>query len=194
MARTIEFDREDVLQKAMEVFWLEGYCETSISTLVAATNLKPGSLYAAFSSKEGLFLACLDYYGQQSIDRLNEFITTADTPLQGIKAFLLKIIREIRDGNTNVSCFLVNTILEISFDKTVIRDEVNRHLAAMESILLSALIASQKIGELSPNKDPHSLAKIIMLNIWGLRVLAKTSPDKETVEAIHQQLFTSLGV
>ncbi len=194
MARTIEFDREDVLQKAMEVFWLEGYCKTSISTLVAVTNLKPGSLYAAFSSKEGLFLASLDYYGQQSVDELNKFIILADTPLQGIKEFLFKIIREIRDGNTNVSCFLVNTILEISSDKTVIRDAVNKHLAAIESTLLSALIKSQKTGEISAHQNAQSLAKFLMLNIWGLRVLAKTNPDKETVDAIQQQLFTSLGV
>ncbi len=194
MARTIEFDREKVLQKAMEVFWLEGYCGTSISTLVAATNLKPGSIYAAFSSKEGLFLASLDYYGRQSVDTLNEFIVIADTPLQGIKDFLLKIIREIKDGNTNVSCFLVNTILEVTPDKTMIRDEVNKHLTAIESTLFTALIRSQKTGELSPHQDPRSLAKFIMLNIWGLRVLAKTNPDKETVNAIQQQLFACLGV
>jgi TetR/AcrR family transcriptional repressor of nem operon len=60
MARPAEFDRNDVLNKAMDVFWRTGYTATSVSDLVHATNLKPGSLYAAFNSKRGLFLEVID--------------------------------------------------------------------------------------------------------------------------------------
>ena len=62
MARPVSFDREQVLERATAVFWERGFCETSMSQLVDATRLQPGSLYAAFRSKEGLFLEALDHY------------------------------------------------------------------------------------------------------------------------------------
>ena len=46
----------------MKAFWEHGYAATSITQLVDATHLQPGSLYAAFDSKQGLFLAVLDHY------------------------------------------------------------------------------------------------------------------------------------
>ena len=59
MARPAQYDRDKILDKAMQTFWEHGYCATSMATLVQTTDLKPGSLYAAFESKQGLFLATL---------------------------------------------------------------------------------------------------------------------------------------
>ena len=66
MARPAQYDRDKILDKAMQTFWEHGYHATSISDLVEATRLQPGSLYAAFESKRGLFLAALDHYAGQS--------------------------------------------------------------------------------------------------------------------------------
>ncbi|MGR9101283.1 MAG: TetR/AcrR family transcriptional regulator, partial [Gammaproteobacteria bacterium] len=57
MARPIEFDRNHVLKQAIRVFWLKGYHAASVKNLTDATGLLPGSLYAAFGDKRGLFLA-----------------------------------------------------------------------------------------------------------------------------------------
>ncbi len=59
MPRTPEYDRSHVVDQAMAVFWERGYGKTSICDLVAATGLKPGSLYAAFGSKKGIYLEVL---------------------------------------------------------------------------------------------------------------------------------------
>ena len=59
MARTIEFDRNEVLENAMNTFWKNGYSMTSVPDLVSATKLNPGSIYSSFKSKEGLFLETL---------------------------------------------------------------------------------------------------------------------------------------
>ena len=81
MARPIEYDRDKVLDKAMQTFWEQGYCATSMSTLVETTDLKPGSLYAAFESKEGLFLATLDRYGARSAEKLRAHLDGRQDPL-----------------------------------------------------------------------------------------------------------------
>lgn len=192
MARTAEFNREEVLQKAMDTFWEGGYCKSSMSRLVSATHLQPGSIYAAFNSKEGLFLAALEYYGQQSVEKLQNCLNQANTSLNGVKKFIEMIGEGILSRKQQPGCFLVNTVLEISPGKTAINQEVNKHLKAIESHLFSALVSAHEAGELPPNKDPKVLAKYLMTNIWGLQVLAKTNPDKASVRAILDQILASL--
>lgn len=192
MARTIEFDREEVLQKALDVFWREGYCKCSISSLVKATHLQPGSLYAAFNSKEGLFLATLAYYGRQSIERLQVCLDMAETPLQGVRKFIENIGETILRKQDQRGCFLVNTVLELSPGRKTINAEVNKYFNAIEAHLFAALVAAHDAGELSPNRNPAVLAKYLMVNIWGLQVLAKTKPDPESVRALLDQIGESL--
>ena len=64
MARPVSFDREEVLAQATAVFWAHGYGDTSISRLVEATHLQPGSLYAAFES--GRLFSPPDHYAGQT--------------------------------------------------------------------------------------------------------------------------------
>ena len=161
MSRTIAFDRNEVLQQAMAVFWKDGYSKSSISTLVTATNLKPGSIYAAFGSKEGLFLAALDTYAQQFTAELQVTLDNASTPLQGIKAFLEKITVEVLSTNQQLGCFLVNTVLETSPEETLIIDKVNKHLKKIECILCSTLASACKIGELPSTENPE-------IFVWGV--------------------------
>ena len=65
MAGVKQFDRIDVLDRAMALFWRRGYEATSIQDLVDATGINRGSLYASFTSKKGLFLAVLDHYAEK---------------------------------------------------------------------------------------------------------------------------------
>ena len=62
MGRARAFDESDVLQGAMGVFWERGFRNTSVKDLERATGLNPGSLYHAYGSKHGLFVAVLDHY------------------------------------------------------------------------------------------------------------------------------------
>ncbi len=192
MARTAEFDREEVLQRAMELFWQKGYCKCSMTSLVAATRLKPGSIYAAFHSKEGLFLEALEYYGAQSIQKLEACLKKAGTPLEGIRLFIEMIGNSIENGERRHGCFLVNTLLEHSPGKNPVIREAGQHLSAIESRIQGALVTAGKSGELPLDRNPDTLAKFIMVNIWGLQVLAKTNPKRETVRAVVNLILTNL--
>jgi len=193
MARPAQFEREEVLEKAMQAFWHHGYCATSMADLVEATKLKPGSLYAAFQSKEDLFLATLDYYGQQSAARIEQALAGADSPLEGIRRYFRHLAREAADPKTRRSCFLVNTVLELARQNKAVQKRVNRHLGAIEALFRRALEAAQAKGELSRDKDPKALAAFLMSNIWGLRVLGGTAPAPERTRAVVNQLLQILA-
>jgi TetR/AcrR family transcriptional repressor of nem operon len=192
MARPTQFEREDVLEKAMQAFWDHGYCATSMADLVEVTDLKPGSLYAAFKSKEGLFLAALDHYGERSVARVERALAEAGSPLEGIRGYFRQLAKDATDPQAKSGCFLVNTVLELARQDEAVQKRVNRHLGAIETLFRHALEAAQANGELSPDKDPKALAAFLMTNIWGLRVLGGTGPAPGRARAIVNQLLKSL--
>lgn len=195
MARTVEFNRNEVLQNAMNTFWQRGYSMTSIPNLVSATKLNPGSIYAAFDSKEGLFLETLAFYGKRSLETLQQFITEADSPLKGIENFFHALINK-NDNENQHGCLLVNTLLEMSSHNSSIQAQANKQLNAVEIELFNALEQAKTLGELSEDADPRTLAKYLMVNIWGLRVIAKTGSfqnDSDSKNTVLAQILQSLN-
>lgn len=193
MARPVEFDREQVLDRAMQAFWDQGYCATSMADLTATTELKPGSLYAAFKSKEGLFLAALDHYGKSGVTAIGQTLSSAPTPLGGIREFFAKLAADASEPEAKRSCFLVNTVLEVARGNPLVQERVIQHLSAVEALFLQALETARTQGELGDDKDPAALAAFIMTSIWGLRVLLAAGADQKRVEAVVDQLLALLG-
>lgn len=189
MARPVEFTREQVLDKAMQAFWDRGYQGTSMTDLVAATNLNPGSIYAAFQSKEGLFLAVLDHYGARSAERLRSALAEAKSPLQGIRHYFRQLGDDVAKAKGQGSCLLVNTVLELSRQNANVQERVNHHLKIIEELFRQALKQAQADGELSSDKDPAELSAFLMSNIWGLRVLAGTAPSASRTRAVVKQVL-----
>ncbi|MET0082494.1 MAG: TetR/AcrR family transcriptional regulator [Sedimenticola sp.] len=192
MARPIQFEREDVLEKAMQAFWDQGYCATSMASLVEATSLKPGSLYAAFDSKEGLFLAALDHYGELSRKRIEGALKTDGSPLEAIRDYFRNLAEETARPQAKRSCLLVNTALELGHSHPAVLKRVKHHLGTIEGLFRETLKSARARGELEPQKDPEALAALLMSSIWGLRVLGGTAPQPQRARAVVDQLMTLL--
>jgi TetR/AcrR family transcriptional repressor of nem operon len=192
MARPAQFKREEVVEKAMRAFWDHGYGATSLADLVEVTDLNPGSLYGAFQSKEGLFLAALDHYGERSAARIERSLAEADSPLAGVRAYFQRLGEDAANPRARRSCLLVNTVLELARQNKAVQTRVKRHLDTLEALFRRALEAAQANGELSPDKDPKALATFLMCNIWGLRVLGGTAPTPKRARAVVRQLLALL--
>lgn len=192
MARPVEFDRDTVLDNATNTFWQNGYFATSIADLVEATRLKPGSLYAAFESKEGLLLATIDFYGQRSLNKVRHYLDEAKMPLEGIRNYLSQLATARKQDEHYCGCFLVNTVLEVAPHNEKVRERVSHYLDQIEDAFLKAFQAARREGALGKDKDPKSLAKYLMVTIWGIRVLQKISSDEKTLKAVKKQFFQLL--
>jgi TetR/AcrR family transcriptional regulator, transcriptional repressor for nem operon len=88
--RPREFNEEDVVHDAMEVFQTHGYGGTSIVELMEGTGLTRGSIYKAFSDKHTLFLAALERYTAEGTRSLRESLENG-APLAAIRAALLTV-------------------------------------------------------------------------------------------------------
>ena len=192
MARPAEFDRQDVLEKAMNVFWRTGYSATSISDLVDATSLKPGSLYGAFQSKRDLFLEVIDTYANRSLERVSNALSESDSPIENIETFFQRFASDLSNDEIGKGCLLVNTLLELATEDEEVRSRVSNYFDQIENYFENTIIQAQKLGQLDKNKEPDVLATYLMTCIWGLRVLSGKRPDSKTFDKVIQQMLSSL--
>ena len=112
MARPREFEREEVVRKALAVFWRQGYQATSVQDLVGATGLNRGSLYGTFGDKHGLFLEAVEYYRTnvtaQRLARLEEPGPARDR----IATFFKEVIEFSVGEGRLLGCLMTNAAIE----------------------------------------------------------------------------------
>lgn len=173
----IQFDRQDVLNKATSLFWKEGYSATSMQALFEVTGLKPGSVYLAFGNKEGLFKASVDFYAQQSIETLKTKLNNLSTVEHDICALLTSMVEESTEEGY-YSCFLLKSQLELD-NNPELKHYVSEYLVTIENLYASSLSA------IYGKQEAQKKAASIMLHIFGLRVYGYHTNRKE-------QLLSSL--
>ena len=113
MARQAEFDRDIVVTRATAVFWERGYGKTSVGDLVTATGLQPGSLYAAFGNKKGLFLEVIDQYNRGFLARIGALREAPGRSIDKLEGLLQQVVEEAVSGDAERGCLTVNALLEI---------------------------------------------------------------------------------
>ncbi|MCO4756601.1 MAG: TetR/AcrR family transcriptional regulator [Oceanospirillaceae bacterium] len=194
MARPAEFVRRDVLEKAMEVFWRTGFTGTSVTDLVKATNLKPGSLYGAFHSKRGLFMEVIDTYAQNSLSRVSTCLLNNDSPIEAIQAFFTRFSNDIAMDEIGRGCLMVNTMLELATEDDEIRERITNYLDQIEKMFADTLTRAQQQGELTAEASPEALAKFLMAGMWGMRVMSSKRPHAESYQSIVSNMLNALPI
>lgn len=180
MARHASYDKDEVLAKAQALFWAKGYHATSLKDLEGALDMRPGSIYAAFGSKEGLFAQTLQSYGARSLAQFRQF-QTADSPLKGLAAFVRAIGCAGADAAPSRACMLVKTLLETPDDDPVLRRQTEALMQAIEAEFAAAFGAAQAKGEIVHTADPDRLARRLQAAIFGLRAYAQRSDARDKV-------------
>lgn len=188
MARKATYDRDDVLRRARNLFWEKGYRGTSLKDLEAALNLRPGSIYAAFGSKEALFADALTTYAEETGAAVRETLASAGSPLAGLAAHARSFGRLCETDAPSRACMLAKTVLETPDDDPVLRGLAERFMADAERLFEERFSAAKEAGEISENADPRRLARRYQAAIIGLRAYAQRQVDPEAVKELAEDL------
>ncbi len=191
MPRTIEFNRDEVLFKAMILFNEKGYAACSIQNLLDAMELNRGSMYAAFGDKRALYLEALNLYEQLFIGEFEKFLSSGDSPIQNIRTFFDISFWGLAEEQLRAGCSFVNTIVEMTDIDQCLVDKAGLKLARLEAAMEKTLERPQHKGELNSGKDPVTLSCFLGTIIKGLRVTCKETQDKEFIGSI---IHTALSV
>ncbi|TXL21394.1 hypothetical protein BMR06_00995 [Methylococcaceae bacterium HT5] len=95
MARSKAFNEEEVLDKAVAVFWAKGYEATSMQDLVEAMGIQRGSLYATFGSKQQLFLQSLERYGKVVVKQFLDILESKPSAIESIELFFAQLVEHL---------------------------------------------------------------------------------------------------
>lgn len=193
MARLREFDTEAAVQAAMVAFRRHGYDGTSIQDLVEATGVGRGSLYAAFGSKDGLYLAAVDRYREQYATPLIDVLRGGAPARELIREVLVSVVDEIvRDGD-RLACLIVTAAMErVAYDPET-AEHVRTTTEAVEDALAEMIAAGQSSGELGDRQDARDLARFIMTTLQGLRVMGAINPDRRALMSAVEVAVSALG-
>ncbi len=192
MPRHPEFERDEVVRAAQEVFWTYGYGQTTVQHLVAATGLKPGSLYCAFGSKKGVYIEVLDAYNRRFLAGVRELQDHESGALAGLVSVIDDIIDNAVTGKDRRGCLAVNALSEMSDDPDIaarLAANNERTIAAFADVVRTA----QGQGDIDPNRDANDVAVFLVNNIWGLRVMCRTATNRSALNAVAAGIIAGVG-
>src|ERR1700730_18540233 len=167
MAGVKQFNRSEVLDRAMTLFWNRGYEATSIQHLVEATGINRGSIYGTFGQKKGLFLAVLDHYAEKVAKPLMEELSDPD-PRRAIERMFDSIIRRTSDPRFPRGCLNTNSSLERPGSSDEITRKVADGCVRQESAIYCVLQRAQAEDLLSLTLDSRAVARFFVAVAQGL--------------------------
>lgn len=171
MARSCNFDRQEKLILAMELFWQKGFAETSIADLVEHLGINRFSLYNSFGDKQSLYRECLRFYLDHFSFGTQEQLLHPQAGLVDILSYLVRFVALQRQQK--YGCFMQNALMEKCLDDDCVQQECQRRFAQLQSTFTQVLTHSQSQGELSLSVQPEALAAFLVLQLQGIRVLGK---------------------
>jgi len=180
MARPREFDSDQALEKAMQVFWSKGYEATSLSDLLSAMGLSKSSFYATFGSKHELFLATLDRYGETHAASLIAILEGAQSPRQAIATILEGAVRA-SNAEERRGCFVNNCAVEVAPHDQLVARRVAKGHGRMEEAFYRAVEAGQDAGEITTRQSARALARFLNNSLTGLTVMGEGGADQATL-------------
>ena len=173
MGRPKQFDEDEVLGKAMDLFWRQGYKATSIRDLVEQTGIGEGSLYDSFGGKRELFLAALERYGRLFAPLLKR-LEQPGSPKRAIEDFVYLIAGFLAAQEDHRGCMVTNTAIELAPHDPQMRELLRTTYSTVEEAFYKALRRARDAGELTEGEKLRSLARFLTQSLEGMRVLAKT--------------------
>lgn len=180
MSRTKEFRPEEALDAAVQLFWCRGYEATSMRDLLDGMGIGRGSFYDTFGDKRTLFLAALDRFEHVRTSWIDEALEGSG--LDGIEEVFRRTIEGVVRFEPRRGCLLANTAVELAPHDPEVAARISRHVRHTEEAFAGALVRAQGVGEIPEHSDPKVLARFLVSNLHGLRVLARAGSDRETLE------------
>ena len=181
MGRPKNFSREEVLERAMPVFWKQGFSDTSLQELERATGVNKSGLYAEFRDKEDLFVACLRHYIESQEKR--GLLTKEPLGWKNVESFL-------KNGPFNKGdqqgCFSINSMREFA----ILPDEAYRVVTENRALLQRLLAMNIEVEK--PKMAASAIAEMVLSFFSGLCIERNLKSGKASSTRKIENFMTAL--
>lgn len=165
MARCVEFNEVEKIEKAMNVFWEKGYNATSMQDLVDAMQINRSSLYNTIGDKHQLFMKCIGNYFDNAMCELKSKVANETSA----KAALIKVISDKADWiiSCDKGCLGMKTIFEIAPDDCTVRNVMSKNNDIFIEFLATVVQKAMDDGEMDNSEDASIMAEYIATSFTG---------------------------
>lgn len=190
MPRLKEFNPDEALNAAMQLFWRKGYEATSTRDLQKAMGISYQSMYDTFGDKHSLFLKALDRYG----DMLAESpLSASGASLEAIRGHFEMNLETIALQPARKSCMWANTALELAMFDEDVAAKLGDWLKRVENAFHRALQTATRLGELNTDRDLRALARFLTANVHGIGIMARGGATEEALREVVEVALSKLG-
>jgi len=187
MARKKQYNEDEVLEKAMNLFWKNGYEPTSMQMLEKEMGINKFSIYSSFGNKHSLFLESLKRY-KSNVNTVLEKLKKGTHGINDIKQFFYDSVSSNFKADQLKGCLLTNTYNEFS-DKSdeCIQNQMNLFMSNLKTLFTEKL-------EMDASKSKETVAKqanYLLLAKHGLAAASRVN-TKEEIEDYIEMTFKNL--
>lgn len=192
LGRPLEFDPDESLETAMQLFWSKGYEATSLQDLLNAMALSKSSFYQAFGGKHPLFEQCINRYRDKLATQMLDRLRRAKSGKAFIEESLYSLAEEVRCSEQPRGCLIMNSATEFAQRDPVVAELIAQGTEKFTNVFLAAVKRAQAEGDIPLQKNAHALARYLVSSISGLKTMAKAGTDPTTLEEIVGVVLTAL--
>jgi TetR/AcrR family transcriptional repressor of nem operon len=193
MGRAKQYDRDELLDLAIELFRRQGFNGTSTAELVAELGVNRKSMYAEFGSKQGLFEAALDRYNTRHLSRVLAPLEAEGAGLDAIRGALEGYASAIEGRWRGRGCLMANTAVERAALDPGSKLYVVAYLQRITRGFRQALANAEATGHLAPGQDLDALAGFLTTTLIGVAASVRAEAPPEQVYAATRVAMGALG-
>lgn len=175
MSRNKSYDENAVLERAMIVFWINGYEATSVRLLEKEMGINQFSIYSSFTSKKKLFIESIRRYREHVKQNVYQTLLREDAGMKELEQYLYKAARKKKKPGLSRGCLVVNTAAELVSSDEEIAAEVNGYFIFIREMLRKVLQTAVAKGEIAPDTDVEKQSAFFLGVMQGLSVASKTT-------------------
>ncbi len=178
MAGARQFDEQEVIGIALDVFWRKGLHDATMQDLAAATGVQRGSLYNAYGDKEAIFLRAFDQYAGRFLETAGNALAQGD-PAAKLRNFLDVIIVNMTSGSPPRGCLTTRTALDAAISSTAVRRRVQGLLSELEQLISKAITSAP---DTPIAIDADRLARVVVTFTRGLAVMERAGYSRKQLK------------
>lgn len=170
--RPRQFDREEALRTAMQLFWRYGYEGTSVAAVRKAIGITSPSLYAAFGSKEDLYRESIDLYIRTFSAPSMRVLEETSEASEAVQAFLVLLAKQFTTEG-QYGCMIAGGDVVCAPENAKFATEMAARRALAEDAIRARLTRAVKEGQIAPTADTKGLGSYFATFIQGMSVQAR---------------------
>ncbi|ACY17686.1 TetR/AcrR family transcriptional regulator [Haliangium ochraceum] len=189
MPRPKTFDEDEVLERALEVFWRHGYEGASLPELTKAMGINRPSMYATFGNKEQLFHKAVARYTEKAgVHR--EAALAQPTARAVVQTLLASTVEHLSRRDTPRGCLTVQGALTCGKGTNEVSAVLIEHRHKADEKLRKRFARAKREGDLPADADPGDLARFVSTVIWGLAVRSTNGASKRELQRVADLALT----